>query len=190
MTAGGYHCFVLCYRKLVDQYHRIDITLVTSPRYYLRCNFHNMIALVRYGTLRVYYEGILPKGSYLPCVSMAGRALLAGYHRISMSPQRRTILCLLSVSNRCTYIRQSLSEYNGLLFWVLQSKQHRWKQSSLTHYELVTPYGEIDPVNIGSCYGLLHHGRKPSPEPMLTYIYHQRCSEAPKKQFHNKYPWT
>ena len=27
-----------------------------------------------------YIEGILPKGPYLPCVSMAGRALLAGYH--------------------------------------------------------------------------------------------------------------
>ena len=26
-------------------------------------------------------EGILPKGPYLPCVNMAGRALLAGYHR-------------------------------------------------------------------------------------------------------------
>ena len=26
-------------------------------------------------------EGILPKGPYLPCVSMAGRALLTGYHR-------------------------------------------------------------------------------------------------------------
>ena len=28
-----------------------------------------------------HIEGILPKGPYLPCVSMAGRALLAGYHR-------------------------------------------------------------------------------------------------------------
>ena len=28
------------------------------------------------------FEGILPKGPYLPCVSMAGGALLAGYHRI------------------------------------------------------------------------------------------------------------
>ena len=28
-----------------------------------------------------YCEGILPKGLYLPCVSMAGWALLAGYHR-------------------------------------------------------------------------------------------------------------
>ena len=26
------------------------------------------------------FEGILPKEPYLPCVSMAGRALLAGYH--------------------------------------------------------------------------------------------------------------
>ena len=28
-----------------------------------------------------YIEGILPRGPYLPCVSMAGRALLAGYPR-------------------------------------------------------------------------------------------------------------
>ena len=28
-----------------------------------------------------YMEGILPKGPYLPCISMAGRALLAVYHR-------------------------------------------------------------------------------------------------------------
>ena len=28
-----------------------------------------------------YSEGILPKGPYLPCVSMAGGALLAGYPR-------------------------------------------------------------------------------------------------------------
>ena len=29
-----------------------------------------------------HIEGILPKGPYLPCVSVAGRALLAGYPRI------------------------------------------------------------------------------------------------------------
>ena len=28
-----------------------------------------------------YIKGILPKGPYLPCVGMAGRALFAGYHR-------------------------------------------------------------------------------------------------------------
>ena len=35
-----------------------------------------------YCVQHLYIEGILPKGPYLPCVSMAGRALLAGYHHI------------------------------------------------------------------------------------------------------------
>ena len=30
------------------------------------------------------FAGILPKGPYLPCVSMADRALLAGYHRFKL----------------------------------------------------------------------------------------------------------
>ena len=30
--------------------------------------------------METHLQGILLKGSYLPCVSMAGRALLAGYH--------------------------------------------------------------------------------------------------------------
>ena len=30
------------------------------------------------------FEGILPKVPYLPCVSMVGRALLAGYHRVAV----------------------------------------------------------------------------------------------------------
>ena len=34
-----------------------------------------------YSVLLRELEGILPKGPYLPCVSMAGRALLAGYPR-------------------------------------------------------------------------------------------------------------
>ena len=37
-------------------------------------------------------EGILPKGPYLPCVSMTGRALLAGYHQYGE--------CTLSPANR------------------------------------------------------------------------------------------
>ena len=32
-------------------------------------------------SLATHIEGILPKGPYLPCLRMAGRALLAGYHR-------------------------------------------------------------------------------------------------------------
>ena len=34
-----------------------------------------------YANVLADIKGILPKGPYLPCVSMAGRALLAGYHR-------------------------------------------------------------------------------------------------------------
>ena len=37
---------------------------------------------ISYTSKTIYIEGILPKGPYLPWrVSMAGRALLAGYHR-------------------------------------------------------------------------------------------------------------
>ena len=39
----------------------------------------------------------------------------------------------------------------------------------LTHCGLVTPYGDIIWVNIGSGNGLLPEGTKPLPEPMLTY---------------------
>ena len=39
-----------------------------------------MIPCVR-GHLKANVESILPKGPYVPCVSIAGRALLAGYHR-------------------------------------------------------------------------------------------------------------
>ena len=38
-------------------------------------------------------EGILPKGPYLPCVSMAGRALLAGYHRYKQCTMRAQCRC-------------------------------------------------------------------------------------------------
>ena len=45
-----------------------------------------------------YIEGILPKGPYMPCVSMAGGALLAGYPRyiwyIRMISWRGNIFCI------------------------------------------------------------------------------------------------
>ena len=42
---------------------------------------------------RPYIEGILPKGPYLPCVSMAGRALLVGYPRHSLLVNRH-VTCI------------------------------------------------------------------------------------------------
>ena len=41
--------------------------------------------------LPAHIEGILPKGPYLPCVSMAGRALLAGYPRYLSKDQLEII---------------------------------------------------------------------------------------------------
>ena len=37
-----------------------------------------------------YIEGILPKGPHLPCVSMAGRARLAGYPRYVVQQVHRS----------------------------------------------------------------------------------------------------
>ena len=53
----------------------------------------------------IYIEGILPKGPYLPCVSMAGRALLAGYHRYVngfMQKLRNSIANTLELRLFCT----------------------------------------------------------------------------------------
>ena len=50
-----------------------------------------------------YFEGILPKGPYLQCVSMAGRALLAGYHQFQGSMQfRQTALTLSPLATTLT----------------------------------------------------------------------------------------
>ena len=43
--------------------------------------------------LFLYIEGILPKGPYLPCVSMAGRALFAGFPRYVNSMVSAILLC-------------------------------------------------------------------------------------------------
>ena len=40
-----------------------------------------------------HMEGILPNGPYLPCVSMGGRALLAGYHRYMRFVLQLTLKC-------------------------------------------------------------------------------------------------
>ena len=45
---------------------------------------------------RQHIEGILPKGPYLPCVSMVGRALLAGYHRYRRLGARLQLLQCIS----------------------------------------------------------------------------------------------
>ena len=48
----------------------------------------------------MYIEGTLPKGPYLPCVSMAGRALLAGCHRYTGSQICNH--CIVRCPTHCT----------------------------------------------------------------------------------------
>ena len=46
-------------------------------------------------TCRIHIEGMLPKGPYLPCVIMAGRALLAGYPRYQSKNSQKAFCTLL-----------------------------------------------------------------------------------------------
>ena len=59
---------------------------------------------------RPYIEGILPKGPYLPCVSMAGRALLAGYHRYKYICRSNFVTCPLLVK-RYSYFSKYLAQW-------------------------------------------------------------------------------
>ena len=67
-------------------------------------------------TAVLYIEGILPKGPYLPCVSMAGRALLAGYRRHLCIGSDRTaghFATVTGISQKCW----AQHEHNGLNHW-------------------------------------------------------------------------
>ena len=67
-------------------------------------------------TPQVYTEGILPKGPYLPCVSMVGRVLLAawGYPRYTymLCPSWSNAVCLMDINQmillRLWCVNQSL----------------------------------------------------------------------------------
>ena len=54
--------------------------MITHPNHKFNSRLDKLLLKLGY-EVRVQFEGILPKGPYLPWVSMAGRALLAGYHR-------------------------------------------------------------------------------------------------------------
>ena len=83
----------ICYSIL--QHGKLFTTLFLSNMaiwchiHYLSCAPHHI-------------EGILPKGPYLPCVSMAGRALLAGYHEYTMATFKVVLVAIHStISNWC-----------------------------------------------------------------------------------------
>ena len=59
--------------------------------HFAKAYMHNQASTLTW-VLKTYIEGILPKGPYLPCVSMVGRALLVGYHRYGNSSDE--VLCI------------------------------------------------------------------------------------------------
>ena len=76
-----------------------------------------------------YFEGILRKGPYLPCVSMAGRAILAGYPRFSG----------LIHWQRCNFIISTIPvTYMGKID--RSSSQNRTWQSAIPFQRLVNRY--------------------------------------------------
>ena len=65
------HISTNCWRLGIHSYHGYyEHLFITIPE----SDFGGM-------AYQSHIKGILPKGPYLPCISMAGRALLAGYPR-------------------------------------------------------------------------------------------------------------
>ena len=69
-----------------------------------------------------YIEGILPKGPYLPCICMAGRALLAGYHRHVFHSTGPSLVQLLFLKQY-----QLIWQQTSLKFDRKYNKCHSWK---------------------------------------------------------------
>ena len=78
---------VIIYHRVLDrlrvhQWHTLYLRHSGAMGCKCLCKHNHKIHLASlYCPLATVIKGILPKGPYLPCVSMAGRALLAGYHR-------------------------------------------------------------------------------------------------------------
>ena len=78
------------------------------------------VYIIKYVTDVLHIEGILPKGPYLPCVSMAGSALLVGYHQhvpyMSDLNRRRITdsIILRWNSKHCIYFWVTLQKWVGV----------------------------------------------------------------------------
>ena len=130
----------------------------THKRHPIR-QYHNGISLY----FCSHIEGILPKGPYLPCISMAGRALLAGYHQYLVwswcqfpEIEQKWQMCTPSWSGDVFRSHYTTDICDKL--WLLQ------------RFAIII-IAVIAKINIGSVNGLALSGNKPLPEPMLAQIY-------------------
>ena len=93
---------------------------------------------------------------------------LLGHNELTLHPRQWycwSLICSWSIAcwHCCNYIFTNSTVITQIFFVTCD------KAMKLTHWGLVTPYGDIDLVNIGSGNGLLPDGTKPLPESMLTY---------------------
>ena len=77
-------------------------------------------------TLWGYIDGILPKGPYPPCLRMADRTLLAGYHRYVPKRPCKCIKmhCLTWFDSLCT--PTTVTDYVPLPFWCWLRYPIKW----------------------------------------------------------------
>ena len=75
-----YACMCVCESTKQDNY---DFIIVFDTRFTCKWDMTIQTSRILHAIqhAKILIDGILPKGPYLPCVNMAGRALLAGYHR-------------------------------------------------------------------------------------------------------------
>ena len=80
----------------------------------------------------IYIDGILPKRPYLPCASMAGRALLAGYHRY-------VVRCLKALALSSKVFNETILLWlnNSLILAYLSYYIHVWGKAYDTHLKHV-----------------------------------------------------
>ena len=93
-------------------------------------------------SIYIHIEGILPKGPYLPCVSMASRTLLAGYPRytlldwmdLDVNSGRIWYLIMLTMTASSIFEFTLLTQLPWITDWwpyLLRTSQYRWISARL-----------------------------------------------------------
>ena len=123
-----------CKGSVVREGKLLQLTLIMCFLVSIRKSHQNRHAhdshwrgLLWFSMSHFYLEGILPKGPYLPCVSMAGRALLAGYPW-SMS----------SIPKQGWYLASDILGFEGLFIYMDSNLNSIYYCLCATPYTFIT----------------------------------------------------
>ena len=125
-------------KRRITQHLHAGYYIYISVKYYCvtSTNLHTRMQL----NLETFnFEGILPKGPYLQCVNMAGRAVLAGYSTIKFS--HACCIQTMSIPYGCwclgSLYHQVISSHHGIAepCWVLSSKREDFKRGQLVPFQ-------------------------------------------------------